>query len=44
MRIDQFTKEQIISIVLMHKANIDYIRLLDYDWFDWLEWGDIHRS
>lgn len=44
MRIDNLTREQIISVALMHKANIDYIKLLDYDWLNWMEWGDIHRN
>jgi len=39
------TQEQLISYLIMtSKRYIDYFKELNYDIFDWLEWGLIHRN
>ncbi len=43
MRIDGLTRYQIISLALI-KGTVDYIKALDYDTLDWLEWGKIHEN
>jgi len=43
MKIDGLARWQIISLALL-KGTVDYIRLLDYDAIDWLEWSRLNRN
>ncbi len=45
MKVNNFTVEQVVSLALLVSANIvDYLELTDFDYFDWLEWGWLHRN
>ena len=36
------TVEQAISYARLRYS--DYIKILDYDYFDWLEWTKLHKN
>jgi len=44
MNIDNLTTKQIISLAILKGRYADYIKLLDYDAIDWMEWTKIHRN
>jgi len=44
MIIDKLTTEQITSLTILKGHYVDYIKFLNYDAIDWLEWTWTNRN